>query len=834
IEIVRATAHAIRRRNELIGPLGPEDTISRELVTALSRGNTIPNHWSKAWADLLLGLAQAGVGKPDQADKYLQRALLIRGQYDHPLTCVALLELGKWKMVAGDVAAAVDLFAEASYSAFYYYKPHTGNLGVIDEAFRLGTMCRLASGVNGLNPALDPAAAWASRKRFDHLTARLNFAAAEESIQLGNVKAAQATLATGQSRLQDAATGLLGNWSRYLDARLQFLIGRETATAALSQAIQQHVGMSRHNLRLQLANQRYDQQQLRARSAVSIYQMLLGDPRPVDWVFRPFETLATMQTPHGLAYNRWMDAVLTRKNMATALEISDLAKRHRYHRSLAWGGRLAALRDTLETPEHLLSQKVRNQRHELLLRYPQYDEAIKRGRELQAELSRRWQPGIDAEEQSDLIKLWRQWDNNLAEREGMINQLGLQRAAVDIQYPPVMPTTTLQKKLEPGQAVVVFHETPAGMIGFLLTSKASTSWQCAPKKRLNSLVSKFLRDLGNNDANHQLPTDTLLASDWLESGSALYAGLFQGSSLDPSQLEELIVVPDGVVWYVPFAALPVQTNERLLPLISASRIRMAPTVGLAVGHTQPWRRVQRTGFVGHQVLPGEDDDDKTASLSGLREVADNPVSLPEPSPVPTPTISALTDTLVVLDDIELQLSQPLGWSPVSVSRKGKQSSLSHWLTLPQFGPQRILLPAARTVAERGGKISRRKSAGAPAGTELFLASCGLMSTGAQTILLSSWRVGGDATLELTREFLQELPYTSAADAWQRSVQLAMELPLDPDRQPRVKVKKKDDVELTAAHPFFWSGYLLIDSGAPPAADDGPEPPKAQSPPVAAK
>ena len=100
IEIVRASALAIRRRNELLGPLGAEDVISRELVTALSRGSTIPNHWSKAWADLLLGLAQVGIGEPAQAEKYLRRALLVRGQFDHPLTCVAMLELGRLKMEA--------------------------------------------------------------------------------------------------------------------------------------------------------------------------------------------------------------------------------------------------------------------------------------------------------------------------------------------------------------------------------------------------------------------------------------------------------------------------------------------------------------------------------------------------------------------------------------------------------------------------------------------------------------------------------------------------------------------------------------------------------------
>jgi len=807
IEIVRATALAIRRRNELLGPLGAHDRISRDLVATLSRGITRPNHWSKAWADLLHGLAQVGVGKPGLAEKRLQRSQLVRGQFDHPLTCVAMLELGRLKMEAGDLATAAQLFAEASYSAFYF-----DDLGIIDEAFRLGTKNHLASGPQSVNGALEPAANWASRKRYDHIFSRLSLALSEELLHLGNANGAQAALRAGQARLEDAVTGLLGSRSQYLDARLQFRQGRETAEAALSQAVGGHLGISHYNLQLRLANQRFDNQQLRARSAVEIYQALLDDPQPADWVFRPFETLAALQTPRTAAFDRWFDAAISQKNMGMALEISDLAKRHRYHQSLAWGGRLAALRDALEAPESQLSKRARNQRNELLLRYPEYDAASKAGSQLEAELRAEWQPDADEREQRALVKTWRAWSKNLGQREAMLSEIGLQRVPADVQFPPTLATTALQAQLKPGQAIAVFHEAPNGLHGFLVTAGASTSWKSRSKKRLGTLVSNFLRDLGNFDANHQMTTAQLASTDWEESGNKLYAALFDGSSLDPESLEELIIVPDGVVWYVPFAALPVVVEDRTIPLISAARVRLAPTVGLAVGHAAPWRRVQRTGIVGNEILPGDSEEEQAEALDSLYAAVENPMKFPSQVPVPSPIVGSLVEILVVLDDIHLELSKPLGWSPLPLGRSAKRGSLSHWLTLPQFGPQRVILPAAHNLAERGGKTSKRKSTNVPPGTELFMASCGLMSTGAQTILLSSWRVGGDSTLELVREFLQELPYTNASAAWQRSVQLAMELPLNSEFEPRVKTDK-DNPELSAAHPFFWSGYQLIDTGA---------------------
>ncbi|MCH7753155.1 MAG: hypothetical protein IH898_13510, partial [Planctomycetes bacterium] len=189
---------AIRRRNELLGPLAPGDATSRALSAALSRGAAPPNHWSNAWVELLKGLAYLGQGKTDLALKSLSRAERVAGRFDHPLTCVALLEQGRLAMEAGNTAAADRLLAEASYSAFYYE-----DIGTIDEAFRLATLNRLAGSPQGPNAALEPAAIWARRKRYDHIFARLNLAWAEELMRAGHWDAAAGAVKAGQARLRD-------------------------------------------------------------------------------------------------------------------------------------------------------------------------------------------------------------------------------------------------------------------------------------------------------------------------------------------------------------------------------------------------------------------------------------------------------------------------------------------------------------------------------------------------------------------------------------------------------------------------------------------------------
>ncbi len=96
-----------------------------------------------------------------------------------------------------------------------------------------------------------------------------------------------------------------------------------------------------------------------------------------------------------------------------------------------------------------------------------------------------------------------------------------------------------------------------------------------------------------------------------------------------------------------------------------------------------------------------------------------------------------------------------------------------------------------------------------------------MSTGTRTVLLSRWRSGGQSSLDLVREFTQELPHTTPADAWQRAVQVVSNSPLAVESEPRVKKltdASADGPALRASHPFFWAGYMLVDGGSPAAKE----------------
>ncbi|MEQ8837814.1 MAG: hypothetical protein RID07_13495, partial [Lacipirellulaceae bacterium] len=236
-----------------------------------------------------------------------------------------------------------------------------------------------------------------------------------------------------------------------------------------------------------------------------------------------------------------------------------------------------------------------------------------------------------------------------------------------------------------------------------------------------------------------------------------------------------------------------------------------------------FRRVNRLGIKSGELLPGEDDEEREAALKGFKDSFERTLSLDDAN-AEAPLAASLLDWLVVLEEVQADTIDPVGWSPLQLRRSS--APLGEWIIIPDLGPQRIFLPGMRTLAENGGKGSRRKQATGAAGSELFMASCTLMEAGAETLFMSRWRVGGQTTLDATREFAQELPYSSAADAWQRSVQILRTMPIDPKVEMRVKEERRaaeiPDEPLTAEHPFFWAGYLVVDSGLPGPEEESTE------------
>lgn len=806
-EIVRCTILAIRRRNELLGPLAEIDPLSNRVAVQLSRGGAPPNHWSSKWVDLAQGVAQAGIGQLEQARRCLQSALLVGRQYDHPLTCVAMLEQGRMAMKAGDLASASRLFEEAGYSAYYYE-----DYGVIDEALALGACVHCMANVKNIYPALDAASIWAGRKRWRHIQGRLLLQKAENLAILGlaaeadTVLRGDATRIIGRSKMRG---GRLAGRFQYVAAWVAYQLNRpKPGDIALKDALAFGANSGLWNFRISLLDSLLDDRSIRPRQAATLYKLLLRDPVSTDWTSQPLESLSVLTTPHHDAYDRWFASALSLQKTEDAFEIADLAKRHRFYSGLPLGGRLLALRGILDANPRQLVGDPALQRQDLLVRYPKYDQLTVESRTLRRELRNASLAPVDSADERKLLSQMKKWNLLAAEREVFLRQIALSRQGADMIFPPRISTADLQKHLKPGQVLVAFHASGNRLVGFALSADNYSVWEVAPTARLQKDVAELLKVLGNHDANRAVKTEVLASDAWRESATVAYDVFLKPARLDFDRIKELIIVPDGLLWYVPFETLLEDGADDGLPLLARMKIRYTPTAGLSVGVDRMPRQIMRTGIVSGRLYPRDDQKTGEAAAEELAKALAGADILPLPTVGPTRLNAALLDQLVVLADVENDPTQPFGWSPIPAQSRRAGETLGQWLVLPGGGPEVILLPGFHTLAESG---MRRNVGKATPGHEMFISICSLMARGSRTVLISRWRTGGRTSLDLIREFAQELPHSSATEAWQRSVLLAIESPVDHEQEPRVDRPTKD-VELKAGHPFFWAGYLLADTG----------------------
>ncbi len=239
--------------------------------------------------------------------------------------------------------------------------------------------------------------------------------------------------------------------------------------------------------------------------------------------------------------------------------------------------------------------------------------------------------------------------------------------------------------------------------------------------------------------------------------------------LDVGKTKSLVIVPDDLLWYLPFESLVPDAAKSDSTLADRFAIRYGPTAALSLSNPRELRRTQHTGIVANELKTGANEADTEAMVADLEKAAFAPVRLPAQLPMPAHLVLPLLDTLVVLDDVDPARTATLSSMLIPRGRGNAAGASEVAAVLPYGGPQHVIVAGFTTAAGQGLKTSRRNAARtARPGSEVFQTLCGLMATGARTVVLSRWRTGGRTNLELVREFVRELPQLPATEAWQRA------------------------------------------------------------------
>ena len=177
--------------------------------------------------------------------------------------------------------------------------------------------------------------------------------------------------------------------------------------------------------------------------------------------------------------------------------------------------------------------------------------------------------------------------------------------------------------------------------------------------------------------------------------------LLKGSPADFTQpFEELVVVPDGVLWYLPFEALQVTVDGQSQPLdLAIPHSLCADAFALHGRRSRPQcRRATRPWWWANSIRATT-----TPRRSGVRATCRR--SCPalwrseSPPPAPSSIYGTLFHRLVVLRRLGLSDQDPYGWAPAPIDRGKAGASLADWLALPWGGPEVIILPGFHTAAE---------------------------------------------------------------------------------------------------------------------------------------
>lgn len=798
-ETARAIAWTLYRRGDLLGPLGAYDARTQAVKTRLAGGGLGPANWTSAWVELWWGLAQGASGDGVGALPHLQNAALLGGQMQHRLTGLSLLAQGRLAMGQGDSAAAAELLRESISSATAYEE-----LSVLAEATRalheLSTADPAAS-----PPPLAAIADWTQRGGAWRVALDAQLAIIERALIDGQSAAAEKSLGTLFRRARDASTGWMGREAE----RLAAIAACETqpysrALAQAQRAVAAQQAVSRRLFQVRLANDWFDDGRLSKRLARQAYVELLGDPSGIAWQLAPLDALASVASPEVGALERWFDAALDRRDPLEALRVVDQHRRREYFAGQPLGGRQVSARWLLEAPDEALPRQGLEARNRVDASAPEYRNLRRDG--LLAEQAMR-EAIASAEDDSNtpaLRKAEKEFADTLAARERIVLRTALSRVAAPMAFPPPIDPIAAKGALAEGEAVLVFHEHLDDLYGLVLTAQGEHLWRVGASKQVEQRVERLLREVVGTSSKQKWSHESLTTGEWEEAAGELSDLLLADSRLDSSTLDRLWVVPVGSLWRAPFGALTLGgAGGKRLGDVALS---VAPTPGWAV---RPHLEAEGI-FASDPIWKVGAANAGTLEVDGL----DPLVAVAQATEPPRGFEASVPNLKAVAARAILDLGgRPVGIDPlgtvVTTASKG-QREVAVWNRLP-WAETRAIAVRGLGGGEAGGASVRRSKGAVTLGAPEFHVVSSLLAGGAETVLLERWPTGGVRSHEFVAEWLNGLGRLSPTEAWSRSLALGRSAPIDVPREPRYEPDEAGESQsLSADHPVWWSGYLLVD------------------------
>jgi len=797
-EIMRCVALSLHRRRVIKGPIAKYDPLSTALVRGFNSGPVGDGTVLGCYNGVCLGIAYATVEDWKRAGTMLNQSLSLNGGLDHPLTPVGLLEAAYIGLAINNDRVAAELSLESSFSAAAF-----NQYDIVAEALSLGTMVHLKTSKSPY-PPLQNVASWAKANRADQLQATAIVRLAECYSESGNITASDNTLARTKgviNRRNSLANCTISARLKYVTALNRFLSADFAAgQKSLSAALAHFSSGSFWIYRLKLASNLAASGNASARKLDQLYGALLRDPIDNDWKIDPFETIAYLASPHVNLMEQWFEIVVARRNFKKAFEIAELARRHRFFASLPLGGRLMAFRWVMHAPESALNENALAQRANFLNRNGDYRKSIERTTEIQTLLK---QIPLNSEPKSDdaneQAKLLGELSEIAIAQENVLASNALRREPAELVFPPRFTEGQIRAALRPDQLALVTFATASGY-HFFIVDQSSIQYTGFQKTRdLQRTVAKWLKQLGATE----IAVDQKQITDvqWKTTGKEIFDFLFAKIVAEQwNATNELVVVPDGALWYLPFEALIMGEGDDQSILSEKINIRYSPTVSLAFGGQRPVTSVENLVAIASRLSPKTEIELTNSQYDQWIDPMPESVKF-ESFRQSSNLLGNQIDQLLDWSYIKSTRGKALSTVPISIEKSNvDDGSLNAWMTLPWGAPQHLILPGYQSPG-----ITLK---GRPPGVDMFLTTTSLMASGSRSILISRWNTAGKTAFQLTGNYASSHKADGTVKAIANSRKLVRETDLDSANEPRYR-SKGDQPKIKTEHPFFWASHMLL-------------------------
>ena len=212
-----------------------------------------------------------------------------------------------------------------------------------------------------------------------------------------------------------------------------------------------------------------------------------------------------------------------------------------------------------------------------------------------------------------------------ASLEARANSIALSRIRIPRTLPPRLVDKTDAKRIPKNKALLTFVSVGKKVYGAIASDGKVTVWPIKAGARIPSQVRDLLRSIGVGQATkRRLPEDDQWRSEAVDLRRLI---LPDDQTLSPELYDEIVIVPDGVLWYVPFEILPI--GDPSTPLLGDKiKITYAATPGLALHPTGPVANNRKIGIAVGTFFD-RDFEINQMKAKALIEAVPDPVKLPE-------------------------------------------------------------------------------------------------------------------------------------------------------------------------------------------------------------